>query len=149
MIETTNSMPLAAACAATMRHVLLTSACASKSIFSSVTLPASILEKSSTSSTRPSITREELRSVCSMSACSRVSAVSRSRSAMPMMALSGVRISWLTTEMKRRLATLAASARASASCSRRTSARTYRLTANIATSRPMPSAVCARHHVFA
>ena len=34
---------------------------------------------------------------------------------MPMMALSGVRSSWLTIEMKRRLAWLAASARASAS----------------------------------
>ena len=87
-----------------MRQVLLTSACRSKSAFSSTTLPASIFEKSSTSSTSPSITREELRSVCSMSACSRLSCVSRSRSAMPTMALSGVRISWLTTEMKRRFA---------------------------------------------
>ena len=107
-----------------MRQVLFTSACRSKSVFSSTTLPASIFEKSSTSSTRPSITREELRSVCSMSACSRVSEVSRSRSAMPMMALSGVRISWLTTEMKRRFAWLAASARAKASNSCVTSERT-------------------------
>jgi hypothetical protein len=43
---------------------------------------------------------------------------------MPMMALSGVRISWLTTEMKRRLAWLAASARAIASNSLVTSERT-------------------------
>ena len=148
MIETTNSTPFAAACAETMRQVLLTSACRSKSIFSSTTLPASILEKSSTSSTRPSITREEPRSVCSMSACSRLSGVSRSRSDMPMMALSGVRSSWLTIEMKRRLAWLAASARASASNMRRTSDSTYRLTANMPTSRPTPSAVCARHQSF-
>ena len=40
---------------------------------------------------------------------------------MPMMAFSGVRSSWLTTETKRRLAWLAASARATASNMRRTS----------------------------
>ena len=82
---------------------------------SSSSLPASILEKSSTSSTSPSITRDEARTVCSMSACSRLRLVLRSRSDMPMIAFSGVRISWLTTEMNRRLASLAASARASAS----------------------------------
>ena len=98
-----------------MRLVLLTSACRSKSTRSSDSLPASILEKSSTSSTRLSITFDELRSVCSMSACSRLREVSRSRSDMPMIAFKGVRISWLTTEMKRRLAWFAASARASAS----------------------------------
>ncbi len=59
-----------------------------------------------------------------MSACSRESVVSRIRSAMPMMAFSGVRISWLTTEMKRRFAWLAASARAIASNSFVTSERT-------------------------
>ena len=148
MSETTNSTPFAAACAATMRQVLFTSACRSKSVRSSTTLPASIFEKSSTSSIRPSITREEPRSVCSMSACSRLSCVSRSRSAMPLMALSGVRSSWLTTETKRRLARLAASARAIASNIRRTSDSTYRLTALMPISRPMPSAVCARQKSF-
>ncbi len=104
MIETTNSTPFAAACEDRIRQVLFTSACRSKSVRSSTSLPASILEKSSTSSTRPSITREELRSVCSMSACSRDSCVSRSRSDMPTIAFRGVRNSWLTTETKRRLA---------------------------------------------
>jgi hypothetical protein len=56
-----------------------------------------------------------------MSACSRDISVSRSRSDMPMITLSGVRSSWLTTETKRRLAWLAASARATASNMRRTS----------------------------
>ncbi len=82
------------------------------------------------------MTRDELRSVCSMSACSRLSGVSRSRSDMPMMALSGVRISWLTTEMKRRFAWLAASARASASNMRVTSERTYMASAARPTSIP-------------
>ena len=129
MIETTNSTPFAAACADRIRQVLFTSACRSKSVRSSTSLPASILEKSSTSSTRFSITREELRSVCSMSACSRESWVSRNKSDMPMIAFSGVRSSWLTTETKRRLARFAASARASASNMRLTSVSTYRLSA--------------------
>ena len=55
IIDTTKSTPLTAAWAETMRQVLLTSACRSKSVFSSTTLPASILEKSSTSSISPSI----------------------------------------------------------------------------------------------
>ena len=148
MIETTNSMPLRGrlrgddAAGAVDERVQVEVGLLERS------LPASILEKSSTSSTRPSSTREEPRSVCSMSACSRVSVVSRSRSAMPMMALSGVRISWLITEMKRRFATFAASARARASNMRRTSDSTYMLTNSIPSSIPMPSAVCSRHQGF-
>ena len=89
------------------------------------------------------MTREELRSVCSMSACSRESCVSRSRSDIPMMAFNGVRSSWLTTEMKRRLAWLAASARANASNMRFTSDSTYRLRATRPSARPMPAPTCS------
>ena len=63
---------------------------------------------------------------------------------MPMMAFSGVRSSWLTTEMKRRLARFAASARASASNMRRTSDSTYRLTAIMPMQQPDAERRCAR-----
>ncbi len=58
---------------------------------------------------------------------------------MPMMAFSGVRSSWLTTDTKRRLAWLAASARASASNMRFTSVSTYRLSATIPSASPTPA----------
>jgi hypothetical protein len=57
---------------------------------------------------------------------------------MPMIALSGVRISWLTTEMKRRFAWFAASARARASISLVTSERTYMDSATMPIISPMP-----------
>jgi hypothetical protein len=82
----------------------------SKSSASSSSLPASILEKSSTSLT----TRNRDWPLFRMISAYRLGSASRSRSisnsAMPMTPLSGVRISWLILARNSLLARLAASA---------------------------------------
>ncbi len=93
MTAETKVMPLPSACALSTCMALLHRAYRSKASFAMVTLPASILEKSSTSSTRPSMAREEASTVLTISACSTLSGVSRRSSSMPMIAFSGVLIS--------------------------------------------------------
>ena len=71
------------------------------------TLPASIAEMSSTSSTRVSSVRAEVWITSAHSRCSPESRVVESSSDMPTMPLSGVRNSWLMLARKRLLAALA------------------------------------------
>jgi hypothetical protein len=72
--------------------------------------PASMREKSRMPLMRERSVSAELESVSTMSSCSPDRRVSRSRLDMPMMALSGVRSSWLTLARNRLFARLASSA---------------------------------------
>ncbi len=114
----TSSSPLACADGATTSMASCSASRGSKSTASSVSLPASIFEKSRMSLmivTRLSADRW----ICSAySRCSEASGVSSSRLTVPMTPFIGVRISWLTVARKALLALAASSAasRAAASC---------------------------------
>ena len=103
-------MPLACARGASSSTVSSTRETSANGRASSSSLPASILEKSRISPISDSSVSPEVLAALAYVSCSGVNSVSSSRSAMPRMPLSGVRISWLTVARKRDLARLAVSA---------------------------------------
>ena len=108
--RTTSSRPLASTLSATRAVTLLTICSSSKSVGSSVILPASILEKSRMSlmiASRCMAAPDTLSSCCN---CLVLSGSRRIRCVRPMMAFIGVRISWLMLARNELLARLALSA---------------------------------------
>lgn len=105
----------------------------------SFSLPASMAEMSSTSSTSASSERVDAWIVLRYSRCSGSSRVVASSSDMPDRPLSGVRNSWLMLARKRLLASLALRASSIAAVSARSSEPKYSGTAATPTSNPHDS----------
>ena len=103
--------PLNRAWGSTMATVCFTIAYRSKSFTSTETFPASIFDRSRTSCIRNRRVCAESSIVFVSSSCSAESGVPFSRSSIPMIPLSGVRISWLMFARNRVFARLASSAR--------------------------------------
>ena len=103
--------PLNRAWGSTMATVCFTTAYRSKSDTSTETFPASIFERSRTSCIRNRRVCAESSIVFVSSSCSAESGVPFSRSSIPMIPLSGVRISWLMFARNRFFARFASSAR--------------------------------------
>ena len=104
----------------------------------SLSLPASIAEMSSTSSTSDSSVRVEAWMVLRHSRCSASSRVVASSSDMPARPFSGVRNSWLMLARNRLLASLARRASSVARVNARNRPDRYSGTATRPISRPMP-----------
>ena len=124
----TSSMPLTKASGAKKASISRTSAARCSGRRSSTTLPASSLEKSSTSLTR-CISTSALCRCTSSRLARRASARAgwRSISVAPIMPCRGVRISWLTWVMKRALAAVAACAASRANSSARRNSLSQRV----------------------
>ena len=117
----------------------VTSSRGEKSSALSRSLPASIAEMSSTSSTRAIRLRVEAWMVRTHSRCSSSRRVVANSSDMPDRPLSGVRNSWLMLARKRLLASLARRAASVARVNCRSRLDRYSGTAARPTSRPIPS----------
>ncbi len=112
----TSAMTLSWAVMATISEVFSMSSTRSNSTCSSVRLRASTLDKSRISLTRVRRLSPARLKIRTYSCCSFVRGLSNSRSAMPMMAFIGVRISWLMLARNSDLARFAASAISLAFC---------------------------------
>ncbi len=106
----TNSSPWSNALTPSISRMPSISACKSKGMVSNSSSPASIFEISRMSLIRIRSVSPARLKISTYSRCSLFSSVSESRSAIPMIAFMGVRISWLMFARKLLLAAFASSA---------------------------------------
>ena len=130
--------PFARAVGRSIRSTSAITSHRTNSSWESLSLPASMAEMSSTSSTSDSRLWVDARMVARYSRCSLSRRVVASSSATPARPLSGVRNSWLMLARKRLLASFARSASWVARVSARSSPDRYSGTATSPTSSPMP-----------